>query len=60
MAMTGHDDHFTFFKSSNCMKDMIADEKYLKYSGECKVTNKTASDSAVLTFKEETGGSPTK
>ncbi|KAI8643915.1 Oxysterol-binding protein-domain-containing protein [Parasitella parasitica] len=56
VTLTGHDDHFTFFKPSSWMKNMIAGEKYLEHSGECKVTNKTTGDYAVITFKEGTGG----
>lgn len=64
VTLTGHDDHFTFFKPSSWMKNMIAGEKYLEHSGECKVTNQTTGDYAVVTFKEGSGGglfgAPTK
>jgi hypothetical protein len=64
VTLAGHDDHFTFFKPSSWMKNMIAGEKYLEHAGECKVTNKTTGDYAVVTFKEGTGGglfgAPTK
>ncbi|KAG2190375.1 hypothetical protein INT46_002356 [Mucor plumbeus] len=64
VTLTGHDDHYTFFKPSSWMKNMIAGEKYLEHSGECKVVNKTTGDYAVITFKEGTGGglfgAPTK
>ncbi|CAO0800572.1 unnamed protein product [Mucor circinelloides] len=64
VTLTGHDDHYTFFKPSSWMKNMIAGEKYLEHSGECKVVNKTTGDYAVITFKEGSGGglfgAPTK
>ncbi|GAA5807757.1 hypothetical protein MFLAVUS_001134 [Mucor flavus] len=64
ITLTGHDDHYTFFKPSSWMKNMIAGEKYLEHSGECKVTNTTTGEYAVITFKEGTGGglfgAPTK
>ncbi|KAI9475891.1 MAG: Oxysterol-binding protein-domain-containing protein [Benjaminiella poitrasii] len=64
VTLTGHDDHYTFFKPSSWMKNMIAGEKYLEHSGECKVQNLTTGEYAVITFKEGTGGglfsAPTK
>ncbi|CEG66645.1 hypothetical protein RMATCC62417_03186 [Rhizopus microsporus] len=64
VTLTGHDDHYTFFKPSSWMKNMIAGEKYLEHSGECKVTNQTTGEYAVIVFKEGTGGglfgAPTK
>ena len=64
ITLTGHDDHFTFNKPSSWLKNMIAGEKYLEHSGECKVVNQTTGDYAVVTFKEGSGGglfgAPTK
>lgn len=64
VSLSGHNDHFTFFKPSSWMKNMIAGEKYLEHSGECKVINQTTGEYATVTFKEGTGGglfgAPTK
>lgn len=64
VTLTGHEDHYTFFKPSSWMKNMIAGEKYLEHSGECKVTNHTTGEYAIVTFKEGSGGglfgAPTK
>ncbi|KAI8983596.1 Oxysterol-binding protein-domain-containing protein [Pilobolus umbonatus] len=64
IVLTGHDDHFVFFKPSSWMKNMIAGEKYLEHSGECKVMNQKTGDYATVVFKEGTGGglfsTPTK
>lgn len=64
VTLTGHDDHYTFCKPSSWMKNMIAGEKYLEHSGECKVVNNATGEYAVITFKEGTGGglfgAPTK
>ncbi|CAO3687459.1 unnamed protein product [Rhizopus stolonifer] len=64
VSLTGQTDHYTFFKPSSWLKNMIAGEKYLEHSGECKVTNQTTGDYAIVTFKEGTGGglfgAPTK
>ncbi|KAI9249306.1 Oxysterol-binding protein-domain-containing protein [Sporodiniella umbellata] len=64
VSLTGQTDHYTFFKPSSWMKNMIAGEKYLEHSGECKVTNQTTGDYATVVFKEGTGGglfgAPTK
>lgn len=64
VTLTGHDDHFTFSKPSSWMKNMIAGEKYLEHSGECKVVNRTTGEYATVVFKEGTGGglfgAPTK
>ncbi|KAI8991539.1 Oxysterol-binding protein-domain-containing protein [Mycotypha africana] len=64
ITLKNHDDHYTFFKPSSWMKNMIAGEKYLEHSGECKVMNHTTGDTAVIVFKEGSGGglfgAPTK
>jgi hypothetical protein len=64
VTLTGHGDHYTFFKPSSWLKNMIAGEKYLEHSGECKVVNHTTGDYAVVVFKEGSGGglfgAPTK
>ncbi|KAI7905818.1 Oxysterol-binding protein-domain-containing protein [Cokeromyces recurvatus] len=64
ITLTGHDDHYTFFKPSTWLKNMIAGEKYLEHSGECKVQNLTTGEYAIVTFKEGSGGglfsAPTK
>jgi hypothetical protein len=64
VTLTGHDDHFTFYKPSSWMKNMIAGERYLEHSGDCKVINQSTGEYAVVSFKEGTGGglfgAPTK
>lgn len=64
VTLTGHTDHYTFFKPSSWMKNMIAGEKYLEHSGECKVVNQATGEYAMVVFKEGTGGglfgAPTK
>ncbi|KAI8373304.1 Oxysterol-binding protein-domain-containing protein [Blakeslea trispora] len=64
VTLTGHDDHYCFSKPSSWIKNMIAGEKYLEHSGECKVINQTTGEYAVIVFKEGTGGglfgAPTK
>ncbi|RCH86250.1 hypothetical protein CU098_000895, partial [Rhizopus stolonifer] len=64
VTLTGHDDRYCFSKPSSWIKNMIAGEKYLEHSGECKVVNQTTGEYAVIVFKEGTGGglfgAPTK
>ncbi|KAI8328608.1 Oxysterol-binding protein-domain-containing protein [Choanephora cucurbitarum] len=64
VTLTGHDDQYCFSKPSSWIKNMIAGEKYLEHSGECKVVNQTTGEYAVIVFKEGTGGglfgAPTK
>ncbi|KAL0089461.1 Oxysterol-binding protein-domain-containing protein [Phycomyces blakesleeanus] len=64
VTFTGHDDHYTYFKPSSWMRNMIAGEKYLEHVGEMKVQDHTSGAYASVTFKEGTGGglfgAPTK
>lgn len=56
VTLTGHDDHYTYFKPSSWLKNLYTGPKYLEHSGECKVTNTTTGEYAVVTYKEGTGG----
>ncbi|KAI9032632.1 Oxysterol-binding protein-domain-containing protein [Phycomyces nitens] len=64
ITLTGHEDHYTYFKPSSWMRNMIAGEKYLEHVGEMKVQDHTSGAYASVTFKEGTGGglfgAPTK
>ncbi|KAI0232124.1 Oxysterol-binding protein 3 [Massospora cicadina] len=45
-------EHFTFNKAVGCMRNLVTGSRYLEYSGEVVVTNRSTGEYCKLTFKE--------